>query len=69
MALRIYGPVATFHFHNMFLIGDACHPLLSMTSQGVNTALEDAIHLAQLFNDNDHQDVGIYNIPIEKGYC
>ena len=48
----------TFHFHNMFLIGDACHPLLSMTSQGVNTALEDAIHLAQLFNDNDHQDVG-----------
>lgn len=48
----------TFHFHNMFLIGDACHPLLSMTSQGVNTALEDAIHLAQLFNNNDLQDVG-----------
>ena len=29
-----------------------------MTSQGVNTALEDAIHLAHLFNNNDLQDVG-----------
>jgi 2-polyprenyl-6-methoxyphenol hydroxylase-like FAD-dependent oxidoreductase len=35
-----------FHRDNVALIGDAAHPLLTFTSQGVNSALQDAISLA-----------------------
>lgn len=34
-----------FEKDGLFLLGDAAHPLLSFTSQGVSTALEDAFHI------------------------
>ncbi len=36
---------------NVALAGDAAHPLLPFTSQGVNTALEDAVMLSRLLQD------------------
>ena len=39
-----------FHKSNLALIGDAAHPLLAFTSQGVNSAIEDAICLASLLS-------------------
>jgi 2-polyprenyl-6-methoxyphenol hydroxylase-like FAD-dependent oxidoreductase len=38
---------------NVALIGDAAHPLLPFTSQGANSALEDAAMLAELFSACD----------------
>lgn len=38
------------HCDNALLIGDAAHPLLPFTSQGVSAALEDAIVLADLLH-------------------
>ena len=38
-----------FHQNNVLLIGDAAHPLLTFTSQGVNSALRDALVLGDLF--------------------
>jgi 2-polyprenyl-6-methoxyphenol hydroxylase-like FAD-dependent oxidoreductase len=40
-----------FHLDNLILAGDAAHPLLPLTSQGANTALEDAAFLASLLSD------------------
>ena len=40
-----------FHRENVLLIGDAAHPLLTFTSQGVNSALRDSIVLANLFEE------------------
>lgn len=40
-----------FHQNNVLLIGDAAHPLLTFTSQGVNSALRDALVLGDLFAD------------------
>ena len=37
----------SFYKNRIVLIGDACHPLLSLTSQGVNSALEDAYVLSR----------------------
>ena len=39
-----------FHNNNMVLIGDAAHPLLAFTSQGANSAIEDALCLASLLS-------------------
>ncbi len=36
---------------NVALLGDAAHPLLPFTSQGVNLALEDACLLRDLLRD------------------
>jgi 2-polyprenyl-6-methoxyphenol hydroxylase-like FAD-dependent oxidoreductase len=41
----------SFHQANILLIGDAAHPLLTFTSQGVNSALQDALVLADLLKD------------------
>ncbi len=38
-----------FYQANLLLLGDAAHPLSTLTSQGVNSALEDASQLAYLF--------------------
>lgn len=40
-------PVPYFNQGNLVLIGDAAHPLLPFTSQGVSAAVTDAIALAQ----------------------
>jgi 2-polyprenyl-6-methoxyphenol hydroxylase-like FAD-dependent oxidoreductase len=34
----------------MVLVGDAAHPLLAFTSQGANSAIEDALCLASLLS-------------------
>lgn len=41
-----------FHYDKMVLAGDAAHPLLAFTSQGVNSAIEDAICLFTLLAKN-----------------
>jgi salicylate hydroxylase len=39
--------IARFHFGNLVLVGDAAHPLSPFTSQGVSSALADAVVLAR----------------------
>jgi 2-polyprenyl-6-methoxyphenol hydroxylase-like FAD-dependent oxidoreductase len=39
-------PLPSFHRGNVVLVGDAAHPLLPFTSQGVGSALQDALSLA-----------------------
>lgn len=46
----------SFHYKNVLLIGDAAHPLLTFTSQGVNSALRDSIVLSRLFK-NGYEDL------------
>jgi 2-polyprenyl-6-methoxyphenol hydroxylase-like FAD-dependent oxidoreductase len=41
----------TFHRENVCFLGDAAHPLLAFTSQGANSALEDAVTLASLLGN------------------
>ena len=41
-------PLARWSRGNLVLAGDAAHPLLPFTSQGVNTALDDAVLLSRL---------------------
>ena len=40
--------VESFHVNDIVLLGDAAHPLLSFTSQGVNSALEDSCLLSNI---------------------
>lgn len=40
-----------FHKNGIMLIGDSAHPLLSFTSQGVSSALEDSYILSKLLED------------------
>ena len=44
----------SFHKNNIVLIGDAAHLVLPFTSQGVNSALQDAIILGRLLKDGKH---------------
>lgn len=41
-------PLPNYHRGNLLLLGDAAHPMLSFTSQGAGSALEDAVLLAPL---------------------
>ncbi|HWG98700.1 MAG TPA: FAD-dependent monooxygenase [Pilimelia sp.] len=43
---RLATPLPHYLRGNVVLLGDAAHPLPSLTSQGVNSALEDAVALA-----------------------
>lgn len=45
-----------FHNNNMVLIGDAAHPLLAFTSQGANSAIEDALCLASLLSEQKPEE-------------
>jgi len=46
--------LSSFHKNNIVLIGDAAHLVLPFTSQGVNSALQDAIILGRLLKDGKH---------------
>jgi 2-polyprenyl-6-methoxyphenol hydroxylase-like FAD-dependent oxidoreductase len=43
----------TFHQDTLVLAGDAAHPLLALTSQGANSALEDAALLVSLLSQQE----------------
>lgn len=45
-----------FHRNNIVLMGDAAHLVLPFTSQGVNSALQDAITLADLLKNVNSKD-------------
>jgi 2-polyprenyl-6-methoxyphenol hydroxylase-like FAD-dependent oxidoreductase/predicted DsbA family dithiol-disulfide isomerase len=51
----------SFHKGRTVLLGDSAHPLLAFTSQGANSALEDAVVLARIFseagNDVRHEEM------------
>jgi 2-polyprenyl-6-methoxyphenol hydroxylase-like FAD-dependent oxidoreductase len=48
----------SYYKDNCVLLGDAAHPLLPLTSQGANSALEDAATLASVFsNYRDETDI------------
>ena len=46
----------SFHKKNMVLVGDAAHPLLAFTSQGANSAIEDALCLASLLSEQKPEE-------------
>lgn len=46
-------PIPNYHHRNLVLVGDAAHVLLTLTSQGVSSALEDAICLTDLINTSE----------------
>ncbi|MEU0037569.1 NAD(P)/FAD-dependent oxidoreductase [Streptomyces sp. NPDC006333] len=48
---RLTDPLRDYVQGNVILLGDAAHPLPSVTSQGVNSALEDAVALADALAD------------------
>lgn len=50
----------------LVLVGDACHPLVDFTSQGVSSALEDAVVLAQCMTDFEYDDVGSALVQYEE---
>ena len=52
--------------NNIFLIGDALHPMLPFLAQGANSALEDAFILAKLIAFNDPSEVGDKYVAIRK---
>ena len=45
-------PLQTYYKQNTVLLGDAAHTFLTFTSQGVNSALEDAVQFAQHIDQN-----------------
>lgn len=45
-----------FHFDNLVLAGDAAHPFLALTSQGANSAIEDAAVLVALLSHQQSQE-------------
>ena len=46
----------SFHKNNLALIGNAAHPLLAFTSQGANSAIEDALCLASLLSEQKPEE-------------
>ncbi len=57
--VHVWRPVDTdlvprFHQRNLVLVGDAAHPLLPFTSQGVSSAIADAVALADLITSKDN---------------
>ncbi len=45
-----------FHKNGVILIGDAAHPLISLTSQGANSAIEDSVLLAHFLSEYQSVD-------------
>ena len=43
---------AGFHRTNVLLVGDAAHPLLTFTSQGTGSAIEDALAIGDILDDH-----------------
>ncbi len=61
--------VESFHVNDIILVGDAAHPLLSFTSQGVNSALEDSCLLSKLIiNKESFEEYNEKRKPIVTEY-
>jgi 2-polyprenyl-6-methoxyphenol hydroxylase-like FAD-dependent oxidoreductase len=52
-------PLPNLAWENAALLGDAAHPMLTFTSQGVASALTDAIVLGQLLNEAPRTQAGV----------
>lgn len=46
----------SFHRENVLLVGDAAHPLLTFTSQGTGSALEDAVVIGEILDQYSYKD-------------
>jgi 2-polyprenyl-6-methoxyphenol hydroxylase-like FAD-dependent oxidoreductase len=46
--------IPRFHQGNLVLVGDAAHPVIPLTSQGLSSALSDAVALARLLTANSN---------------
>lgn len=49
--IRRMDLLPAFHKSGVLLLGDAAHPLISFTSQGANSAIEDSVLLAHFLSD------------------
>jgi 2-polyprenyl-6-methoxyphenol hydroxylase-like FAD-dependent oxidoreductase len=70
-AAHVWRPVDTdplprFHQKNLVLVGDAAHPLVPLTSQGVSSAIGDAVALARLLGDARGDTAGALNCYSEE---
>ncbi len=62
--VHVWRPVDTdlvprFHQRNLVLVGDSAHPLLPFTSQGVSSAIADAVALADLITSEAGLDAAL----------
>jgi len=55
-----------FHHANLVLVGDAAHPLLPFTSQGVSSAIADALSLADALEAEDDLDDALTAYSVER---
>jgi salicylate hydroxylase len=62
--------VPSFHRSNLVLVGDAAHPLLPFTSQGVSSAIADAVLLADAIGAEDDLPIALAAYTVERrGQC
>jgi 2-polyprenyl-6-methoxyphenol hydroxylase-like FAD-dependent oxidoreductase len=58
--------VPRFHQRNLVLVGDSAHPLLPFTSQGVSSAIADAVALADLITSEAGLDAALSRYTSER---
>ncbi len=58
--------IPRFHQGNLVLVGDAAHPLLPFTSQGVSSAIADAVSLADAIEAEDALGAALAAHTIER---
>jgi 2-polyprenyl-6-methoxyphenol hydroxylase-like FAD-dependent oxidoreductase len=69
--VHVWRPVDTdlvplFHQRNLVLVGDSAHPLLPFTSQGVSSAIADAVTLADLITSEAGLDAALSRYTNER---
>ncbi len=69
--VHVWRPVDTdlvprFHQRNLVLAGDAAHPLLPFTSQGVSSAIADAVALADLVTSKENLSEALARYTTER---
>lgn len=68
---HLWRPVDTdlvpqFYQHNLVLIGDAAHPLSPFTSQGVSSAISDAVALAEALKSGPDLEAALARYSTER---
>ena len=69
--VHVWRPIDTdlvpyFHRGNLVLAGDAAHPLLPFTSQGVSSAIADAVLLADAMSAEDDLAAALAAYTVER---